>query len=306
MRRRRQALNSGGKDCQRSEFRQLFCQNDAEMSKYVGRHQLHDFLLGGAATYGALWLAVESVSAFFISLKPEGVIWYSALLVLAALGGVWRACPTRRIEFPIPGSDSSFEIRIGNVFDGTGVVVIPVNEYFDGELGDHVSEQSLHGRFIRDVLAGQSKTFVDLTSKALAAVAPEESGVLRPNGRRDKYAIGTVARVDLNDQRYLLVALSHTDLLSLKASATVNDLWTCLAGVWKGIREYSNGKPVRIPLIGSGLSGTGLPPGNLIEIMVTSFLCHTKDRKVADRVTLVLPRRLIRSLDLNSIKRSRT
>ena len=276
------------------------------MNKYVGKRDVQDFLLGGAATYGALWLAVESVSAFFVSLKPEGLVWYSALLVLAAMGGVWRAWPTRRIEFPIPGSDSSIEIRFGNVFQGAGVVVIPVNEYFDGELGDHVSEKSLHGRFIKEVLAGQSKTFLDLTSGALEGVAPEESGVTRSSGRRDRYAIGTVARVDLNDQRYLLAALSRTDLLSLKASATIHDLWTCLAGVWKGIRKYSNGQPVRIPLIGSGLSGTGLPPGNLVEIVVTSFLCHTKERKVADRVTLVLPHRLARSLDLNSIKRNWT
>ena len=276
------------------------------MGKYVGRRHVQDFLLGGSATYGALWLAVESISAFFVSQKPEGFVWYSALLVLAALGGVWRAWPTQRIEFPIPGSDSSFEIRFGNVFEGTGVVVIPVNEYFDGELGDHVSEKSLHGRFIKDVLAGQTKTFVDLTSGALASVTPEASGVARSSGRRDRYAIGTVARVDLNDQRYLLVALSRTDLLSLKASATVHDLWTCLTGVWRGIREDSNGRPVKIPLIGSGLSGTGLPPGKLIGIMLTSFLCCTKERKVADRVTLVLPRRLARSLDLNSIKRNWT
>ena len=133
----------------------------------MGRRELQDFLLGGAATYGTLWLAVESISAFFVSLKPEGVVWYSALLALAALGGVWRASPTRRIEFPIPGSDSSFEIRFGNVFDGTGVVVIPVNDYFDGELGDHVSEKSLHGQFIKDILAGQSSTFIDLTTESL-------------------------------------------------------------------------------------------------------------------------------------------
>ena len=276
------------------------------MGRYVSRRNVQDFLLGGAATYGALWLAVESISAFFVSLKPEGFVWYGALLALAAFGGVWRAWPTQRIEFPIPGSDSSCEIRFGNVFAGPGVVVIPVNEYFDGELGDHVSEKSLHGQFIKDVLAGQSKTFVDLTSKALEGVTPEESGVARSCGRRDRYAIGTVARVDLNDQRYLLVALSRTDLLSLKACATAHDLWTCLAGVWGGIREYSSGQPVRIPLIGSGLSGTGLPPENLIEIIVTSFLCYTKERKVADRVTLVLPRRLARSIDLNSIKRSWT
>ena len=276
------------------------------MSKYVGRRRVQDFLLGGFATYGALWLAVESISTFFSSLKPEGLVWYCPLLVLAFIGGFWRAWPTKQIEFPIPASDSSFEIRFGNVFEGKGVIVIPVNEYFDGELGDHVSENSLHGRFIRDVLGGQSKTFFDLTSEALASVVPEETGVVRSSGKCDRYVIGTVARVDVNDQRYLLVALSHTDQLSLKAYATVHDLWTCLAGAWKGIREYSNGQPVRIPLIGSGLSGTGLPPGKLIEIVATSFLYHTKEKKVADRVTLVLPSRLAGNLDLNSIKRNWT
>lgn len=276
------------------------------MDKYVSGRQAHEFVVGGLATYGALWMGVESISAFFLPLTPAGLAWYSALVALAIVGGVWRAWPTQRIEFPIPGSDSSFEVRCGNVFEGAGVIVIPVNEYFDGELGDHVSERSLHGRFIKDVLAGQAKTFMDLTSGALSGVAPVERNVARPSGRRDRYPIGTVARVDLNDQRYLLVVLSRTDLVTLKASATVQDLWTCLEGIWKGIREYSNGRPVSIPLVGAGLSGTGLPPGNLIEIMVTSFLCSTKEGKVADRVTLVLPRRVVRSLDLNSIKRSWT
>ena len=277
-----------------------------EMDKYISRHHVQEFLLGGAATYGALWLAVESISAFFVFLKPEGFVWYSALMGLAGLGGVLRAWPIQRIEFAIPGSDSSCEIRFGNIFEGPGVIVIPVNEYFDGELGDHVSEKSLHGRFIKDVLAGQSRTFVDLTSRALEGVTPAESAVTRPSGRRDRYAIGTVAAVDLNDKRYLLAALSRTDLSSLKASASVHDLWNCLAGIWKGVREYSNGNPVRVPLIGSGLSGIGLPPGNLIEIIVTSYLCYTKERKVADRMVLVLPRRLAKSVDLNGIKRSWT
>lgn len=274
------------------------------MSKHVGWRYVEDFFLGGLATYGALWLGIGSFSQFFPSLKPEGLVWYCTLLGVAAIGGIWCAWPTKQIEFQIPASDSSFEIRFGNVFGGEGVVVIPVNEYFDGELGDHVSENSLHGQFIRDVLGGQSQTFFDLICGALAGVVPEETSVARPSGQCNRYSIGTAAHVDVNDQRYLLVALSHTDRASLKAFATVSDLWTCLAGAWKGIREYSNGRSVRIPLIGSGLSGIGLPLGNLIEIMVTSFLCHTKEKKVADRVALVLPHHLRRKLDLNSIKKN--
>ena len=268
------------------------------------RHNVQAFLLGAFATYGALWLCVESIDAFFASLKPQGLVWYFALLVLSAFGGAWHAWPTKRIELQIPASDSTLEIKFGNVFEGKGIVVIAVNEYFDGELGDHVSESSLHGQFIRDVLGGQSKTFFDLTIKALTGLEAAETDVERSSGQRTRYAIGTVARIDINDQRYLLAALSHTDLKSLKAFATVQDLWTCLAGVWKGIREHSSGKPVRIPLIGSGLSGIGLPPGKLIEIIVISFLYHTKEQKVADRVTLVLPCHSAGKLDLNTIKRS--
>ena len=87
------------------------------------------------------------------------------------------------------------------------------------------------------MLAGQQETFYSLTADVLANVVPEEVGVDRPSARCDRYAIGTVARIDLHDRRYLLAALSHTDLSSLKADASVQDLWVCLAGVWKEIRD---------------------------------------------------------------------
>ena len=64
------------------------------MSKYGRWCYVQDFFLGGFATYGALWLIVESISAFFVSLRPEGFVWYCSLLVLAGSGGVWRAWPT--------------------------------------------------------------------------------------------------------------------------------------------------------------------------------------------------------------------
>ena len=167
-----------------------------------------------------------------------------------------------------------------------------------------MAEKSLHGQFIKDKLGGQSETFVKLTREALAEIEPEETDVARSTGQRNRYGIGTVARVDINEQCYLLSVLTHTNLSSLKAFATVEDLLTCLAGVWKGVREHSGGRPVRIPLIGSGLSGIGLPEKVLTGIIVTSFICHTKKEKVADKVTLVLPRRLRGTLDLNTIGRS--
>lgn len=274
------------------------------MTNYINKRNIRAFLLGAFATYGVLWAVLEPVSAFLPALIPEGPLGYTVFVVLAVIGGAYVARPARRVEFRIPGSDSRLEIRFGDIFESEGVVVIPVNEYFDGKLGDLVSEVSLHGQFIKDVLGGVSGSFFELTKGDLAGVASVETTTSKRSGQRVKYPIGTVVRADVNQRRYLLAALSHTDAGTLVAYATVQDLWTCLAGVWKGVREYSNGKQVSIPLLGSGLSRVGLPPGNLIEVIVTSFLCHTKERKVAAKVTLVLPSRLAGELDLNGVKRS--
>ena len=70
-------------------------------------------------------------------------------MVLASIvSGLWRCWPKSKIELKVPASDSTIEIKFGDIFTAEGNVVIPVNEYFDGLLGDHVSERSLRGIFI--------------------------------------------------------------------------------------------------------------------------------------------------------------
>lgn len=273
---------------------------------YINKRVVQDFVVFGFFAYGVLWTAVESFGSFFQNHRPEGVYWYAAMVLVSVASGLWRCWPRCHVEIRIPASDSSIEIVFGDIFGGEGVVVIPVNEYFDGSLGDHVSENSLHGQFIKNMLGGQSATFCDLTARALEPASAMSEEVPRSSGRCTKYPIGTVACVDINSRRFLLAALSRTDLETLKASATVRELWDCLAGIWRGVRDSSNGNSVRVPLLGSGLSGVGLPPRNLIEVILMAFLYYTKVKKITDKVTLVLPSRLKREIDLIAIKRSWT
>ena len=272
---------------------------EVNLNKRVAR----DFFVFGLAAYGASWTIAEPLGAVLEKWNPSG-IWYGAMVSTSIIVGLWKCRPRRNIEFKIPGSDSSIRIEFGDVFQSDNVVVIPVNEYFDGLLGDHVSERSLHGQFIKNVLGGQARAFYDLISKDLQNISSEE--VHRERGRCSKYPIGTVARADVNGKRFLLAALSRTDLTSLKASATLRDLLDCLAGIWKGVRDFSNGNHITIPLLGSGLSGVGLPAKNLIDVIITSFLYYSKKQKIADRVTLVLPQRLETEIELITIKRSWT
>lgn len=262
---------------------------------------LKDFFIFGFATYGVLWTVAESFGAFFDNLKPEGLYWYLSIIACSVLVGLWKAWPRATITIEVPNSDSSIVITFGDIFKDSHAIVIPVNEFFDGNLGDHVSENSLHGKFIKNVLGGQSATFNQLTEKTLKNIQSES--VSRASGRKNKYPIGTTAIVDVNNVRYFLTALSITDINTLKASATIHELWNALEGIWEAIHNHSNGYIVKIPLLGSGLSGVGLPSQRVIDQILTSFFYYTKKHKISDKVTLMLTSDMKSEIDLLSIKR---
>ena len=269
---------------------------------YMNTRSVKDFFVFGFMSYGIIWTIVDAFGTFFEDRKPEGVYWYVVFVFIPVVFGLLKCRPSSHVELKVPFSDSSVEVTFGDIFEGKEVVVIPVNEYFDGLIGDHVSKSSLHGKFILKFLDGQLDTFERLTDETLKSI--ESCYVERESGRTNKYPIGTVAKVDTGGKRFLLAALSKTDVKSLKASATLDDLWDCLEGIWKGIRDYHNGNLVKVPLLGSGLSGVGLPPKVLIGIIMTSFFSYTKKCKIADKVTLVLPYRLKGKIDLTAIERS--
>jgi hypothetical protein len=106
------------------------------------------------------------------------------------------------------------------------------------------------------------------------------------------------------DEDYLLLVLTHTDVMTLKGSADTTDLWRALSGLWSQARYLANGKDVVVPLIGGGLSGVGLPVGRLLDMLLISLVDATKTRKVADRVVVVLTDNHLDQIDLRDVARA--
>ena len=267
----------------------------------IVKRRVRGFFVGGLATYGTLRAVA---SAFAETFSHYSVAIHTATIVGSIASGLWQCKLKTRVTLKSPLSDSSIEVVFGDIFDGDEVVVIPVNEYFDGELGDHVSDKSLHGKFINKMLGGKASWFYNLINEPLALKSVKPHKEQRNNGRNERYPIGTVLSVDIKDRRFLLAVLSRTNLQTLKAVATIEDLMTCLNGIWKEIQIKSNGRIAKIPLIGSGLSGVGLPPNVLIDVILTSYFDNTKSmKKIADKVVLVLNSTLKGEIDLTAVKR---
>lgn len=123
-----------------------------------------------------------------------------------------------------------------------------------------------------------------------------------PAGEVRKYPIGTSITVPVNDNKYILVASTHTDLVSNKSFATVQDMWQALLGLWQEARIATNGEALCVPLIGSGHAGIGLPPQHLLQLIVMSILHETRQKRICSDIEIVLHESLFDDIDLSQLR----
>ena len=221
---------------------------------------------------------------------------------ISILFAIYKSKQPQQIRIEIKTSNTIVTIWFGDLFASPGHKVIPVNEYFDSELGEYVSPKSLHGLFIKRILGGNSLVFDNLADESLATTKCEIQQ--RERGRIKRYPIGTTAVVTMNDEKYFLVALSKTNMQTLKASADIPQLWTALEGLWKQVRISSGDCAVSIPLIGGGLSGIGLPSTQLLQLIILSIVSETKKTRIAPEIKIILQEDLYKEVDLELIARN--
>ena len=80
-------------------------------------------------------------------------------------------------------------------------------------------------------------------------------------------------------------------------------MWVALNSLWQRVRIESGGHAVNLPLVGSGLSGLGLPTRDLLNLIILSAITETKAREVTQGIRIVLRRdRFDRETQLVPIK----
>lgn len=252
----------------------------------ISRHPLR-IPFSAFLSYSVLWTILESASFLIADLKPRGWLTFSTMVAVSIIIGICRVLPKRSVTIWIKSIDTRINARFGDLFSQEGMKVIPVNEYFDSELGDHVSPRSIHGQLIAQYFSGHPASFDALVDSDLTSTTVEH--VDRTTGRQNRYSIGTTAMISTGGDRFLLLALCLTDLTTLKASCDVPQLWNALSGLWPAVRNRAGGAPISIPLIGGGLSGIGLPPSLLAQLIILSIVNANRANHIGSAITLVLP-----------------
>lgn len=254
------------------------------------------------AAMGALWTALE-ILAFWVKISSSGRTYLLPVFLLLSVGiGLVVGRRPNQVTFTVPGTDTKFALAVGNLFETDGSKAIAVNEFFDTSLPRHVSPNSLHGQFLQRYFQHREGDARSAFDQAL----PDEGFVVveRTTGARRRYPKGTTIVLELGSDRFLLVALTETNVETLQASADADDLRVALNGLWDAARQYCQGAPLAVPLIGSGLARIGLPSRQLLDTLIASAVLATRASKVTNEIKVVLSQQVIEDVDLREIRRA--
>lgn len=251
--------------------------------------------------YSALWTLIEPASFFYPDFKLHGIKYHLAFIGISIAVGLFLIYQPRKISIKINTSDTTLNIYYGDIFEHAGYTAIAVNEFFDSELGNPVSENSLHGMVIKRFFGGHPESFDLAVQNDLQGVEFEEFE--RNIGNKKKYPIGTTAKFPANNHKFLLFALSRTNLDTYKAHADLAAVVASLEGLFEKSRNCTGGEPLLLPLVGSGISGVGLPATQLLQLIVLTLIDETKKRQICKQIDLVLHESRFDEIDLELIRR---
>lgn len=238
---------------------------------------------------GALWIIVEAYAFFGAPEKVAAIrgAWWAFLLAGGAVG-LWRARPRLRLTRRISGTDADLTVRVGDVFDTTGDIIVGTNTTFDTALYDGtIHPRSIQGRFTLD------ETSVDALDRdidhALARVEPvrELAATDKPFGRTTQYPIGTVATVRGRTRRAHFVAIATFGAQRV-ANSTTEDILAALPAIWEHVRSHGDMDDIVIPVLGSGFSRVRATRGELIAEIIRSFVAAAREGRFCEHLTIVI------------------
>ena len=263
----------------------------------------HPLKTGGYifTAFSVIFTIVRGLTFFIPAIKIEGIPALTIAILISACYGLKKVWKPSKIEVKIANTNTIIEVLFGDLFDQIGIRAIAVNEFFDSKIGKPVSDKSLHGIFLKKCFGGHSEPFDKQVDAQL--IEAESQEITKNEGKTKCFPIGTTALITVNDDKYIVFALSKTNPETCKAFSDVNLMWTALNKLWQRTRIESGGHEINLPLVGSGLSGLGLPTRDLLNLIILSAITETKSQEVTKIIRIILHRDRFENLDLRDVKK---
>lgn len=164
----------------------------------------------------------------------------------------------------------------GDLFKQNGILVIPVNNYFDMTTVRDVIGPSVHYQFIKKYVETTDHPIADINQKitqTLTADGINWKGIDQNRNfpaNRNYYELGTVARLFNEGSTFFLTVVSEFDNHN-HVIKQPEKLGYTLQSMLTNINRYKSGHDVYMPVIGSGLLNMPMSIEELIEFMLDNI-----------------------------------
>jgi len=192
------------------------------------------------------------------------------------------------------------DIYYDDLFQSKGIIVIPVNDYFDTIVDDKIiSSNTIHGKFINNFFKCNEKELKQQINKSLSNSQVIETNLNRKQGNKKRYPLGTIAIVQQEDKTFFLLALTRFNN-NHRAEITKSEYQRVIMQLFDFTEQHSQGFKINIPLIGSGHSGVELSEQKLLEFILFSITLNDK-LTLLNGVDIILYKDVKDNIDLNKI-----
>ena len=230
------------------------------------------------AIFGAFWLIVETLDFFQVYTRdkygPYAFIFFLLLSLVLAI--VFRR-PIKSILVSFPQNDFSVEVRIEDLFEVTGAIMISTNTDFEADVaGGKISPESLQGQFTARYFTGNQNALLEQIREALKDVpgsAPYPMGTTIPIATHGKTFYFT-AMAELNEQG--------------NASSSPENVHIALEGLWNHVREAGELQELAVPVLGTGRGRLKLSRKKMISLIAESFVDASEQNKFAEHLVVVV------------------
>lgn len=250
---------------------------------------------------------VSALLTIFSSVNAEFSTYYTGYVVptyvgIAVISLIISLIITReRNSICVKISDRvKLNVKYGDIFSENGIVVIPVNDFFDVLVDDEViSRNTLHGKLVEKYFSDD----IDFLNSEIKSKLGEYSGELVPSrehGNKVRYPLGTTVKIQKDNQVFFLVAFTRFDEKN-RAQLTNLEYQGAVIKIIDFIENNSNGYLINIPLLGSGHSGVKASKQRLLEFLI--FSLKIKDNlTLVNGINIVLAKPLKKEISLKLIK----
>lgn len=174
------------------------------------------------------------------------------IIFLCSIYALYQTLPKESVNLNIRGF--RIHIAFGDLFSKKGVVVIPVNEYFDTIVDDHIiAHKTIHGQFIDKYFSNNIVELDAMIAQGLQGVQSAPPEYERDHAKPTPYPLGTCVDISRNGVTYVLFAITHFNQEDV-AYLERKDFGAAIRKLMSHLQQMSNDRPVYMPVIGTGMS----------------------------------------------------